>query len=196
MFRLTFDRRAPLGAAALLLVAGLAAGPAAASGPAPSQVLLAQAAEQLPPRMRTALIRGLQEELNGKGYGAGPVDGVWGARTRAAIRSYQRDAGLRVTGQPSKELLDHLKFSNRATERREPPPPTAAPADADLVRSVQRELQVRGYYRGAIDGVAGPNTGAAVRAFQRDAGFSATGKLDQRLLTELRVTDPNIRAGN
>jgi len=165
----------------------------------PGSVLLAQSAEELPPQMRSALIRSLQEELNAKGYGAGPVDGVTGARTRAAIRSYQRDAGLRVTGQPTKDLLDHMKFSSDSTERREAPPPAAAETtptgDRELVRSVQRELQVRGYYKGGIDGIVGPNTRAAVRAFQRDAGFDVTGTVDQRLLTELRVADPNIRTG-
>lgn len=173
---------------------------AADAARAPANVLLAQSAEELPPQMRSALIRSLQGELNAKGYGAGPVDGVTGARTRAAIRSYQRDAGLRVTGQPTKDLLDHMKFSSDSAERRESPPPAVAePAptgDRELARSVQRELQVRGYYKGGIDGIVGPNTRAAVRAFQRDAGFDVTGTVDQRLLTELRVADPNIRTGS
>lgn len=196
-------RHVPVAIAAVVVLSGslaltLGAARGAEAAPALGNVLLAQSAEEMSPQMRSALIRALQEELNAKGYGAGPVDGVTGARTRAAIRAYQRDAGLRVTGQPSKDLLDHMKFSSEATERREAPPPAASSTptgDRELVRSVQRELQVRGYYKGGIDGIVGPNTREAVRAFQRDAGFDVTGTVDQRLLTELRVADPNIRTG-
>ncbi len=171
-------------------------------------IQLAQSADQLPRPMRRALIVGIQEELNNRGYDAGPVDGIAGARTRTAIRSYQRDAGLPVDGVPSKELLDHLKFARsagnapttagRGTLQESPRRGAATSAGSevrDLVLSVQRELQVRGYYDGALDGIAGPNTRAAVRAFQRDAGFPVTGEVDERLLAELRAVDPNIRAG-
>ena len=40
----------------------------------------------------------VQKSLNDKGYGAGPVDGVLGSRTRAGIRQYQAAEKLTVTG--------------------------------------------------------------------------------------------------
>lgn len=40
------------------------------------------------------LVAGVQRELNRLGYDAGPVDGLMGARTRNAIRSYQASVGL------------------------------------------------------------------------------------------------------
>jgi peptidoglycan hydrolase-like protein with peptidoglycan-binding domain len=43
-------------------------------------------------------------ELQRRMYYVGEVDGVVDDQTRAAIRAYQRDAGLPVTGQPSAEL--------------------------------------------------------------------------------------------
>ncbi|MEO8352549.1 MAG: peptidoglycan-binding protein [Chthoniobacteraceae bacterium] len=52
---------------------------------------------------------------------------------------------------------------------------------------VQRALQQRGYYRGAIDGAIGPQSRAAIRAYQRDRGLSANGRIDSALLRSLRV---------
>jgi peptidoglycan hydrolase-like protein with peptidoglycan-binding domain len=39
-----------------------------------------------------------QEELRKLGYDPGPIDGVLGARTREALRAYQRDSNLPATG--------------------------------------------------------------------------------------------------
>ena len=49
-------------------------------------------------------IANLQRALRRLGYDPGPVDGIPGARTRAAIRAFQADAGLPVTGQISEGL--------------------------------------------------------------------------------------------
>lgn len=43
------------------------------------------------------------------------------------------------------------------------------------VRTVQQRLQILGYYRGDIDGVYGPITEQAVRAFQKDQGLDPDG---------------------
>jgi len=52
--------------------------------------------------------RQLQARLNALGYDVGTPDGVVGRRTEAAIRDYQRDQGLEVTGRPSPALLARL----------------------------------------------------------------------------------------
>ena len=44
-------------------------------------------------------------EQTGAGYDPGPVDGLFGDRTAAAIRAFERDAELPVTGQPSETIL-------------------------------------------------------------------------------------------
>ena len=66
--------------------------------------------DSLDPGLRRIYIVGIQEGLKARGYNPGPVDGVAGGRTREAIRRYQAAAGLPVDGQPSPELLNHLKF--------------------------------------------------------------------------------------
>lgn len=53
---------------------------------------------------RLALQRGLQA----KGYDVGTVDGVIGAKTEAAIRDFQKQQGLAITGTANRDLLARL----------------------------------------------------------------------------------------
>jgi hypothetical protein len=53
------------------------------------------------------------------------------------------------------------------------------------VRAAQAYLTYRGFAPGGIDGVAGPHTVAAVRAFQAAAGVAQTGEIDDALLSRL-----------
>ncbi len=43
-------------------------------------------------------VRKVQETLRDKGYDPGPIDGVMGSQTRAAISQYQKSENLPVTG--------------------------------------------------------------------------------------------------
>ena len=54
------------------------------------------------------------------------------------------------------------------------------------VRSVQQRLQILGYYRGDIDGVYGPITEQAVRAFQKDQGLDPDGIVGAMTLNTLQ----------
>lgn len=54
------------------------------------------------------LVAHVQEKLRGYGYYRGPVDGLSGSGTRSAIRSYQVDRGIQVTGRIDQELLSDL----------------------------------------------------------------------------------------
>jgi peptidoglycan hydrolase-like protein with peptidoglycan-binding domain len=51
----------------------------------------------------------IQLALQRFGYDPGRVDNVVGRKTRSAILAYQRRNGLEPTGEPSLELLDHLR---------------------------------------------------------------------------------------
>ena len=127
-----------------------------------------------------ALVRGIQEALNDRGYNAGPVDGTLSPLTQSAIRTYEADAGLPVTGAPSQALLARLGGSVAGP---------ATPTEADRVRAIQEELIARGYLRGEADGQMGAETSAAIRAFETDAGLAVTGTSSPELLAAIRASD-------
>jgi hypothetical protein len=53
--------------------------------------------------------------------------------------------------------------------------------NASTIVEVQRRLARAGYYRGRIDGIMGPRTRRAVRAYERDHGMPAYGVIDRQL---------------
>ena len=61
------------------------------------------------PALTNRLVAAVQQTLNARGYDAGPVDGIIGPRTRAAIRDLQRHLGLPVDGILTFRVLDHLQ---------------------------------------------------------------------------------------
>jgi peptidoglycan hydrolase-like protein with peptidoglycan-binding domain len=72
------------------------------------------------------------------------------------------------------------------------PPPTVVrwrETTPDLATSTiadaQRSLQILGYDVGSADGVFGPQTQAAIAAFQQDRGWDPTGRLDDATLEAL-----------
>lgn len=54
-------------------------------------------------------VRFVQKSLERLGYKTGGADGALGKRTAAAIRKYEKDNGLRVTGKVSKALVASLQ---------------------------------------------------------------------------------------
>jgi hypothetical protein len=56
---------------------------------------------------------------------------------------------------------------------------------AQVIASVQTELQRLGYYRYAVDGQMGPATRAAIANYQRDNGLAMTSAIDEPTLQSL-----------
>src|SRR5438874_10653962 len=55
----------------------------------------------------------------------------------------------------------------------------------NTVVEVQRRLARAGYYHGAIDGIMGPQTRRAIRAYERDRNMPAYGVIDRQLLATM-----------
>ncbi len=72
--------------------------------------------------------------------------------------------------------------------------PAVAPAEdlrpVETWLEAQIELARRGFSGGSIDGVRGPQSAAALRAFQRSAGLAETGELDKSTRESLLLTAP------
>lgn len=128
-------------ALAFLLAFALSPPALAAGAPAPPEpgpvraaaaVLRLAQAEAAPAR---DLVRAVQEGLAALGYDPGPIDGVAGPKTRAAIGDFQTAAGLAPDGTASPALLARLNAALEAvkTEALEPAAEPAAPREADFV---------------------------------------------------------------
>ena len=57
-------------------------------------------------------VRGAQQALKDKGFDPGPVDGIIGARTRAAVKSYQEKNSLTPDGRLGPQTLTSLGVEN------------------------------------------------------------------------------------
>ena len=108
----------------------------------------------------------VQVLLDQMGYAPGPIDGILGPLTRAAIESFQRRQQL-----PARTDLDIV---------------TAQLEAARLVPEAQQLLTELGYVPGPIDGIPGPLTIAALTAFQSRAGLAPSGTVNEESLVALR----------
>jgi peptidoglycan hydrolase-like protein with peptidoglycan-binding domain len=81
------------------------------------------------------LTKDVQGLLRAVGYDPGPIDGHYGARTRAAVESFEKDLGRVATGGISEalrhELLERIRSSGVADARLL----TATPAEAAAIHS-------------------------------------------------------------
>jgi peptidoglycan hydrolase-like protein with peptidoglycan-binding domain len=122
-----------------------------------------------------------QQRLKDRGYYSGPIDGVIGPDTEAAVRAYQRNQRLSVTGKLDSQTVRAL-LNETSTAAARTVPNTEPAMD---ISSAQRRLKDRGYYSGPIDGVVGAATESALRAYQRDRGLKVTGRLDSPTVRSL-----------
>jgi len=136
-------------------------------------------------------VREIQRRLQVLGYRLGPVDGLFGPRTRSAVRLLQYTLGVRPNGIVTPGTLALLR------ERSSLPPVQmstgyASECGSARVRTVQRRLRTLGYRPGKVDGRFGPRTRDAVIRFQRDHDLDADGSIaPAAILASLRPdSDP------
>lgn len=153
-----------------------------------------------------AEVRQLQQALSTLGYKNVTVDGTFGAFTENAVRSFQRDNGLKVDGLAGNatQTLLYKKISSGETAL-----PTATPAPqttavpsggslfggnyatikhgmtGDRVRLLQTALNSAGYGSLKVDGKFGTGTLTAVMVFQRAQGLTVDGAAGKLTLTRL-----------
>jgi peptidoglycan hydrolase-like protein with peptidoglycan-binding domain len=63
------------------------------------------------------------------------------------------------------------------------------------IQQAQQQLKSQGLYRGAVDGVMGPETQTALMAFQRQHSLPQSAQLDQQTLDALNGGGSNSGAG-
>jgi len=160
----------------LLGVACVSVPPCPVPGPIQCRVLKVQS-----PFLSGQDVFAVQHALVARGFNPGAVDGVYGPATAAAVRAFQSANGLAATGVVCGQTYELLKVGCSVV----PPCPTGITCrvltvtspflSGDDVRAVQQALIARGFNPGAVDGIYGPRTAAAVQAFQSASGLSPTG---------------------
>ena len=121
-------------------------------------------------------VKTLQEKLNAKGFDSGNVDGIFGAKTYAAVTAFQKANSLGVDGIAGKLTWAKLYDATPVNVT----PVTTQPmlrtgSRGDAVRKLQEMLNAKGYTCGSVDGIFGSKTKAAVLAFQKANGLAADG---------------------
>lgn len=168
--------------------------PAAVAVGVSSPLLIAQASGLLRVGDSNSAVALLQTQLASLGFYQGAIDGEFGAQTEAAVIQFQTSQGLApdgIAGTQTLAALDRLTSSSSpivANPVPLPEPISQAPSGtANPVRGgrfsvieLQRRLQARGFYQGAIDGILGSQTRAAIRAAQRAYGLEADDVLNGR----------------
>ena len=124
-------------------------------------------------------VKTLQDKLNALGYNSGSVDGIFGAKTYAAVTAFQKANGLGVDGIVGKLTWGKLYGVSPAmpveTTTVVGRPTVSYGSRGDAVRKLQELLNALGYDCGSVDGIFGSKTKAAVLAFQKANGLGVDG---------------------
>lgn len=133
---------------------------------------------------RGSAIAEMQEKLQEAGCLEGTADGVYGTDTYEAVRKYQMDRGIPVSG-----AIDEMTYSSlmeqegEADSQRSYGPYVYARGDHGAeIETLQKKLQSMGYLDDIADGIYGENTEEAVRKFQKEHGLSVSGSMDQKTI--------------
>jgi peptidoglycan hydrolase-like protein with peptidoglycan-binding domain len=163
--------------------------PAAATAVSePSEPLKSEPREATAPVKRSIdkeKIQVIQELLNTLGFDAGPIDGVLGSKTRAALVRFQSGCAVlkEVLGESEKEILQQAAEPQAPAEESRP----AGKLTKDRIRAVQERLKQAGFDPGPIDGVMGAKTREALEKYQASHGLSKSGALDAKTLGSLGI---------
>lgn len=124
-------------------------------------------------------VKTLQDKLNALGYNSGSVDGIFGAKTYAAVTAFQKANSLGVDGIVGKLTWGKIYGVSPAmpveTTTVVGRPTVSYGSRGDAVRKLQELLNALGYDCGSVDGIFGSKAKAAVLAFQKANGLGVDG---------------------
>lgn len=120
----------------------------------------------------------VQQDLADLGFYTGPINGLYGPVTTAAVKRFQARAGLGVDGVAGPQTMAaiNLALGNDST---------------DAVELLQTTLKGLCYYGGGVDGIFGSGTETALKAFQKAEGIAADGRYGPRTAAALAAAWPN-----
>lgn len=138
----------------------------------------------------------LQHQLKDFDYYHNEIDGIFGSRTYKAVNDFQKDNGLRtdgIAGPNTKKALKKVHSLQLIYKK------AGLLGDGDrgnAVKTLQNQLHVLNYYHGHLDGVYGPLTEGAVKAFQKANHIAIDGVAGPRTFAALTHHPVRQTAGN
>ena len=132
-------------------------------------------------------VRVVQSTLRRLGWQPGPVDGLYGPLTQAAVTRFQAASQVGVDGIVGPQTRQALTRAENEPLRRGAG--FAEPQGSPRVRALQVRLQRHGLRPGPVDGLFGPLTQAAVERLQRSGNVPASGVANTRTRQLLAQTN-------
>jgi peptidoglycan hydrolase-like protein with peptidoglycan-binding domain len=149
-------------------------------------------APQPPVSNRGQLIADIQRALASRGFYDGAADGIWGAKTDAAVRDFIQATGLSISPDANDSLLRAIVTSRaKAGSRAAMPEPARADPIARLIApskrvvAIQRALADFGYGQIKPTGIEDSETRVAIEKFERDQQLPVTGKVSEPFVRDL-----------
>ncbi len=145
------------------------------------------------------LVKEVQGYLIALGYLSGGNDGLFGQATQDALKTYQSDRAMTITGQVTEYVRRRLA-ADAQTGNTIAAQPSVNPdrvlaqlaSKGDQVKDIQSRLIALGFLEGGADGRYGEGTERAVKAFEAARDMPQTGVVTQRVYDEMRrLTRPD-----
>lgn len=149
-----------------------------------------------------------QEMLKGKGIFSGEATGKYSPELRTAIRSYQKDNGLRSSGSLNRATLEKMGIALTDAQKAIPvrendiakpktsdtasnddkPKRVIFRATKDQIEEAQAKLKIGGMYSGDTTGTLDDATRESLKKYQEANGLTVTGTLNRVTLEKMGIT--------
>ena len=128
----------------------------------------------------------IQRYLSDNGFNPGPIDGVSGNKTKAAIKAFQTKNGLLSDGIAGSKTKAAMRSYTGCEAANTCKARDNTGANLDSVSDIQTYLSNNGFNPGIIDGKMGSYTREAIKAFQRKVGLIPDGVVGSRTKSSMR----------
>ncbi len=143
---------------------------------------------------RGAAVKNVQAHLKAAGFDPQHVGGAFDERTTGAVKAFQQQSKLPVTGTVDARTWKALQKSLILSSK------PAAPAQAlqersGAVKASEKLLQSLGFNPGKVDGLFDRSTLKAVRAFERQQGLKVDGTIGTNELAKMKALTRGVTLG-
>ncbi|SDJ68395.1 NlpC/P60 family protein [Sediminibacillus albus] len=138
-------------------------------------------------------VKVLQHKLKTLSYFDHPIDGDFGVLTEYALKKFQKEKDLSITGMADRRTVNKLIIEEREKNLaplRELSSPLRPGDTGKEIETIQTALYYFGYYKAEIDGIFGPLTAQALKSFQQDNGYEVQDHVSEKVIDAIYTAEP------